>query len=161
MPSKYDKIITAQKVDGEVRDKERLLSGILEALDNHRDGRLDVSIFRAKKDKTNKQLGNIFGNMIKKVVDYCNDNDHIVDTSDFLNLLLNHPDIPSGNQVTVDFVKLCLYVACPIFNDKGNQITLSKSNTEQANKFFEESANILSTRLTYIPEPDISWRESQ
>ena len=112
-------------------------------------------------DKTKEQLGNIFGNMIRKVVDYCDDEDHIVDTSEFLDLLFNQRDIPTGVPVTSDFVKNCLYMACPTLNKKDRPITLRGMDIPQANKFFKDSADLLSSRIVYIPDPDPNWRKAK
>ena len=158
--SKHDYKTFAQKIEGVVRDKDALLRSVSEALDSHNNGCLEVIVRRAKKDKTDRQLGNIFGNMIKKVVDYCNAESTITDTSEFLDLIFNRPDLPTGVPVTTDFVKNCLYAACPILDEHDRPITLSGMNTEQANKFFTEAAHLLSSRITYIPDPDPNWNEN-
>lgn len=119
-------------------------------------GCYSMTIKRDYKPKSQKQLGNIFGNMIRKVVDYCNDNDHIIDTSEFLRLLFDETN-PSGVGVTADFVKSCLYRANPQLDENDKPITLSKMNTAQANRFFNESAALLSSRIVAIEDPNRNW----
>ena len=123
-------------------------------------GCYSLTIKRDYKPKSQKQLGNIFGNMIRKVVNYCNDNDHIIDTSEFLRLLFDDSQ-PSGVGVTADFVKSCLYRACPQLDDHDKPITLSDMNTVQANRFFEESAALLSSRFLPIEDPKKDWCKEQ
>ena len=153
--AKHDLKLNVQKVNGKVRyAKVRMQKAIKESPD----GDFELIWRQVKNPKTSKQRGNIFGNMIRTVVEYCNDNDHIIDTSDFLDLLFDQRDMPSGIEVTSDFVKHCLYSACPIFDENGDTIGLSDSDTIQANKFFEESAALLSIRVTPIADPNKDWR---
>lgn len=120
-------------------------------------GRYVVEVKKMRKPKSGKQLGDIFGNMIDKVVVHCVDNG--IDSSYFLDLLFNDNDKPTGVPVTSDFIKTCLYAANPIFDDKGNKITLRKADTMQAKTFSEASRDLLCNRICYIPEPDKHWKD--
>jgi hypothetical protein len=106
------------------------------------------------KDKTSNQLGAHFGLLIKTVMDFVQTNG--IDTSEFLKLLVK--DDPSGLPLTKDLLKLIFYSACPIFNEKGEKITLSKANRKQASKHLDDCMVLLANRGIYVPNPNPNWR---
>lgn len=110
------------------------------------------SLVVPRPDKTNAQLGAIWGLMLSQAASELDDRGY--DTSFIYNL----PE-PTGIAITKDDLCKFFYNACPIFNDDG-LITLSKANIPQASKFFEDVRNWMSTQwqLT-VPDPDIHWRE--
>ena len=122
------------------------------------DGCYEESFKRAKKEKTDPQRGYIFGGMIKKTVEYCNDNDHIIDTSNFLDLMFDNKEV-SGVEVTPDFVKACLYRANPTLDENDKEITLRDMSSEQASAFMDKSADLLSTRICPITGPDKNYKK--
>ena len=74
--------------------------------------------------------------------------------------ILNTPK-PTG--IGIDKNLLCdyFYNVCPIFNEDGKRITLSKMNIEQAMKFFGDVRNFLASQWSIVvPEPDPNWRET-
>jgi hypothetical protein len=115
---------------------------------------IEVREYRPK--KTSKQLANIFGNMINKVIVHCDDNG--IDTSDLLEILFNSREMPSGVGINKDFIKAVLYAANPTLDDNDRPLTLSKMTKRQANDFFKRSADLLSAKLCPIPDPDPEWR---
>ena len=77
------------------------------------------------------------------------------DTSFILNT-----DKPTGIGITAEHLTTFFYSVCPMFDDDGKHITLSKSNTKQAAKFFDDVRNYLASQWgIHIPEPDIDWKE--
>ena len=151
------KLITyLQKIEGQPPRPERPQDEV-EFWQQAKPGRYQLEIKRMGKPKSDKQRGDIFGNMIQRVVDYCNDNDHIVDTSDFLKILFDDSE-PSGVAVTKDFIKACLYTANPTLDENDKPITLSDMTTEQASHFRERSADLLSSRFCFIPNPDKNYK---
>ena len=105
--------------------------------------------------RTNKQLGAIWGLMIAQAVTELDDRGY--DTS----FILNTPN-PTG--IAIDKNLLCdyFYNVCPIFDEDGKRITLSKMNIEQAMKFFGDVRNFLASQWSIVvPEPDVNWREKE
>lgn len=109
-----------------------------------------VEIKRKRKPKSQKQLGNIFGNMIAKIEYEANEVRQ--DGVDGLIRYLKQLDIPKGVEATPDFIKKILYTVAPTFNGLGKEITLSKMDTKQAADFFKRSALIMSGYVL-IPDP--------
>jgi transcriptional regulator with XRE-family HTH domain len=110
-----------------------------------------VEVKRKRKPKSQKQLGNIFGNMIAKIEHEANEVRQ--DGVDGLIKYLKDLDIPKGVEATPDFIKKVLYTVAPTFNGIGKEVTLSKMDTKQASDFFKRAANIMSG---YVPIPDPS-----
>jgi len=80
-----------------------------------------------------------------------------VDTSFIFNL-----ETPTGNPITGDQLTAYLYEVCPIYNDDGKKITLSRMNTEQASRFFETCRNHLASRFgVVIPDPNPEMRSKK
>ena len=114
---------------------------------------VESSLTVKRADKTGKQLGSIWGLMLSQAAQELDDRGY--DTS----FLYNLPN-PTGIPITKDDLCAYFYQACPIYNDDGERITLSKSNTVQAAKFFEDVRSWMSTQWQlYIAEPDPNWRQ--
>ena len=114
-----------------------------------------VEVKRKRKPKSQKQLGNIFGNMIAKIEYEANEVRQ--DGVDGLIKYLKQLDIPKGVEATPDFVKKVLYTVAPTFNGLGKEITLSKMDTKQAADFFKRAALMMSAYVT-IPDPTVNWK---
>lgn len=110
------------------------------------------------KSKTNRQVRTHFGLLIKTVIIKANDEG--IDTSKFLNMIVQD-DLPSGVGLTIDFLHQLFLNVCPVYDDDGKKVTLSKMNTEQASKWFDECRNLLASRGIYVDEPDPNWQEKK
>lgn len=117
-------------------------------------GRYEVVVKKTIKPKSQKQLGAIFGLLIKDAIAQANDMG--LDTSSFLNEMVRE-DLPTGLGLTSDLLKELLYCLCPIMRDD-RRITLSKASTIEAAKFFEDARNVLAAHGIFINEPDPNWR---
>ena len=118
-------------------------------------GNYEIIVKKAVKNKSQKQLGAIFGLLIKDAI--CQSNDIGLDTSAFLKELVK-ADLPSGIGLTTELVKDILYCLCPMYRD-GKRITLSKASTIEAAKFFDDARNLFAAHGIYIDEPNVNWRE--
>jgi hypothetical protein len=79
------------------------------------------------------------------------------DTSYLLNM-----DKPTGIAISKDLLKEYFYAVCPVFDENGKRITLSKMTIEQAMKQFEMVRNFAASQWSiYIPDPDPNWREKK
>jgi hypothetical protein len=109
-----------------------------------------LSVPRASKSQS--QLGAIWGLALATVVSELDDRGY--DTS----FILKTPH-PTGIAITADLLCEYMYQACPMYNEEGIRITLSKSNTKEAAKFFDDCRNFWATQWQiYVPEPDRDWR---
>jgi len=117
------------------------------------DGSLVVkSLTVPRKDKTNSQLGAIFGLMLATAISILDDRGY--DTSFIYNTLR-----PTGVGIDKNLLKDYCYNVCPIYNESGERITLSRANTKEAAKFFDDVRNFMATQWSIIiPEPDPNWR---
>jgi len=102
--------------------------------------------------KSHQQIKAIFGLIIAKVLQEFEDRGW--DSSTILNI-----ELPTGIPISKELLKEFFYVVCPIYNDEGKKITLSKASIEQAMKFIDETRNwsAIQWRI-YIPDPDPNWR---
>jgi len=152
--------ILAQKIDGQpLRFEGSERRKFDEFQDQLPAGCYEVTIRKAKRMKTNQQVKTIFGLLINSVVAKANDNGW--DTRDFLRALVN-TDIPSGNGLTTDFLYPLFLTVCPITDDDGKRVTLSKMSTVQASKFFDECRNLIATSINLdIEDPDKNWKEEK
>lgn len=116
-----------------------------------------VEINKKRKPKSQKQLGNIFGNMIAKIEYEANEVRQ--DGVDGLIKYLKQMDIPKGVEATPDFIKKVLYTVAPTFNGLGKEITLSKMDTKQATDFFRRAADMMGNYI-FIPDPTVDWRKT-
>lgn len=114
-----------------------------------------IEIKCKRKPTSQKQLGNIFGNMISKIEYEANEVRQ--DGVDGLIKYLKQLDIPKGVEATPDFIKKILYTVAPTFNGLGKEITLSKMDTKQAADFFKQAALIMSGYVP-IPDPCKNWK---
>lgn len=113
---------------------------------------VESSLTIKKDSKTNKQLATIWGLVLAQAVIELDDRGY--DTSFIYNL-----PKPTGIPISKDDLCSFFYNACPIYNDDGQKITLSKTDVEQAAKFFENVCSWMSTQWqVYIPEPNKNWR---
>lgn len=111
------------------------------------------SLVVQRQDKSQKQLGAYWGLAMAMAVDVLDDRGY--DTS----FLYNTPN-PTGNGIDKDLLCDYFYNVCPIFNDSGQRITLSKCDTKEAAKFFDDVRNFLASQWSIvIPEPDVDWRD--
>ena len=117
-------------------------------------GYYTLRVSKARKSKSEAQLGAIFGLMIERVIAFCDDNGW--DTSAFLREMVRD-DLPTGVAPSKDLIKDLLYDLCPIFNDDGKRITLSQSDTKQAAEFYTNCTTLLASRGIYVPDPDPNY----
>lgn len=102
--------------------------------------------------KTQLQLGSIWGLMLSQAAGELNDRGY--DTSFIYNL----PD-PTGIPIDKDDLCDYFYNACPIRNESGERITLSKADTKQAAVFFDKCRNYMASQWgIIIPDPDPNWK---
>lgn len=117
-------------------------------------GRYKVTYARKLPDKSQKQLGAIFGLVVSQTLSTFDDLGY--DTS-----YLIKSSKPSGVPISGDLLKEYLYAVAPIFRD-GKRITLSKMDVAEANKFIEMIRNYISAEWgIYIPEPDKNYRNNR
>ncbi len=108
-----------------------------------------------RKSKSGKQLGAIFGLMLTRAAVELADKGW--DTSYIYKL-----DNPTGIEISVDDLKQYFYTVCPIYNEEGIRISLSKSNTKEAAKFFDDCRNYLASQWEiHVPEPDPSYKDKK
>jgi hypothetical protein len=108
--------------------------------------------------KSYQQVKTHFGLLIKTVI--AKTNDEGIDTSKFLKLLVQE-DLPTGVGLTSGFLHQLFYLLCPVYDDEGKRVTLSKMNTEQASKWLEDCRNLLASRGIYVPDPDPNWKDNE
>jgi hypothetical protein len=114
-----------------------------------------VEFKRKRKPKSQKQLGNIFGNMIAKIEHEANEVRQ--DGVDGLIIFLKQQDIPKGVAATTDFIKKVLYTVAPTYNGLGKEVTLRDMDSKQASDFFKRAATIMSGYV-HIPDPTTDLR---
>jgi hypothetical protein len=116
---------------------------------------IESAIVVKRRDKSQAQLGAIWGLMLAQAVNELHDRGY--DTSFIYNL-----DKPTGIPIDTDDLCQFFYQACPIRDTEGNVITLRRADTEQANKFFEDVRNWLASQWSIsIPDPDPNWRNKK
>jgi len=114
-----------------------------------------TSITVPRPGKSDLQLGAIWGLMLSQAVNELSDRGY--DTSFIYNL----PN-PTGIEITKDDLCQYFYNACPIYNGVGHRITLSKSSTTEAAKFFEDVRNFLASQWSIVVEnPDPDWKNKK
>lgn len=112
------------------------------------------SLVVPRPEKTNAQLGAIWGLMLTRAVLELEDRGY--DTSFIYNL----PE-PTGIAISKDDLCKFFYNACPIYNEVGQNITLHKADIRQASKFFEDVRNWMASQWSItIPDPDKNWKET-
>jgi hypothetical protein len=113
-----------------------------------------LSVPRASKSQS--QLGAIWGLALATVVSELDDRGY--DTSFILKL----PDPTQTTGIAIKPEMLCdyMYQVCPMYNEEGARITLSKSNTKEAAKFFDDCRNFWAAQWQiYVPDPNPNWRD--
>ena len=111
----------------------------------------DFGVVRAL--RSSEQLGAIFGLMLARAK--CILEERGEDSSLIYNLAK-----PTGVAISVDNLKEYFYAACPMHNEEGIRVRLSKANTKEAAKFFDDVVSYLASQFSiYIPEPDPNWRK--
>ena len=114
--------------------------------------RVIETIEKDTKPKTHAQVKTIFGLAIAQII---SDFEHRGWDS---SMLLNMPK-PTGIGISKGLLKEFLYAVCPIYDENDKPITLSKSDTAQASKFFDDIRNYAASQWSiYIPEPNIDWK---
>ncbi len=111
------------------------------------------TIVREGRNKTHQQIKTIFGLVIAMIIQSFEDNGW--DSSIILNT-----ELPTGIPVSKDLLKEYFYIVCPIYDDEGNRITLSKATIEQAMKFIDDIRNWSASQWSIaVPDPDPNWRK--
>ncbi len=121
-------------------------------------GNYEITVKKAVKNKSQKQLGVIFGFMMAEIIAQCNDEG--IDVSDLLVYLIDG-NIPKGQGITKDFLHELMYVICPTTDSEGRRVTLSKMSTVQASELFERFRTILAPLGINIQDPYKNWRDSK
>ena len=104
--------------------------------------------------RSQAQLGAIWGLMTATATDELNHRGY--DTS-----FIFRTPTPTGNPIKKDILCSFLYEVCPIHDEDGKSITLSKADTKQAAVFFEECrAYMASQWAIVIPDPNPNWRDN-
>jgi len=132
---------------------DRILIEVKESLLSCKHGQA-VEIKRKRKPKSQKQLGNTFGNMVAKIRHEANEVRQ--DGVDGLLKYMAEIDIPKGVEATDDFIMKVLYTVAPTYNGLGKEVTLSGMDTKQAADFFKRAALGMSGYV-HIPDPDPEW----
>lgn len=151
-------ILSAQKTDDKplnLDPKEK--NKLAEFFKNCKSGYYSITIKRSRKSKSQNQLGAIFGLMIQATIEQADDMG--LDTSSFLKNLID--DVPTGVALDKDFIHAIMYKISPTFDKDGNEITLSKMDTKQAARLFENFRNTVAKMGIDIPDPNPNWRQEK
>lgn len=141
-----DKLVHPPAIEAE---KQRFWKGIKEG------AIVESSLTVKRADKTENQLGAIWGLMLAQACDILDDRGY--DTSFIYNLPL-----PTGIKISKDLLCSFFYNACPIFSYEGKVITLSKTSTTEASKFFEDVRAWMASQWSIVIEnPDKQWKEKE
>lgn len=109
-------------------------------------------LVRYHKPKSLEQLGAWWGLFSKIILSEFDINGW--DTSLLLRL-----DKPTGIGITAELLKEYMYSVCPIFDDSGKRIGMSKADTKQMAKFFDDCRNFSASQWSIcVPEPRRDWR---
>ena len=113
---------------------------------------VEESLSVKRPSKTQSQLGAIWGLLMSQAVSELEDRGY--DTSFIYNL-----PKPTGNAITKEDLCKYFYAACPIYS-AGKIVTLSKANTIQASKFFEDVRNWMASQWSIvIPDPNPNFKK--
>ena len=123
--------------------------------DRIKDGTLVIkSLVVPRKDKTQNQLGAIWGLMLTQA-------ELILDERGYDSSFLYNLDTPTGVRISKDTLCTFFYNICPIYNEKGEYITLSKADTKEAAKFFDDVRNFMASQWSIILEdPNKEWKRT-
>ena len=106
--------------------------------DSIKDGMtVNLPIIVPKRGKSHAQCKLLFGNMISNAVKQAKEK-HIT-SERFIRIGLEwaKKNIPNGIPLDKGFLHQFMYIVSPTFTDDGEQITLSKMDTEQAHRLFK------------------------
>jgi len=110
------------------------------------------SVTKPRKAKSQAQLGAIWGLIMTEACTQLSDMGY--DTS----FIYNIPN-PTGIEISKEDLCDFFYNACPIRDENGQKITLSKSNTAEAAKFFDDCRNWMSSQWgVMVSELDPNWK---
>jgi len=113
---------------------------------------VESSLKQPRKNKSHDQVEMIWGLLMGKAVIELDDRGY--DTS----FLYNLPD-PTGIKIEEEDLCRFFYQVCPIYNEDGQRITLSKTDTKQASDFFEKVRSWMASQWQIdIPDPDPNWK---
>ena len=137
-------------------------------------GRYVITIKRERAPKSQRQLGNVFGNIISKIVYQVNEVDYL-GIDGFVKYLLDQ-SIPKNckanadsvevalrkviRRTTPDEIKAILYSISPTLTAIGEEITLRDMDTKQASIFTDRVVNMVSGYVA-ISDPDKNWRKKK
>ena len=121
-------------------------------------GRWRFDVVREKKPRSQKQLGDMFGNIVATITHEVNEVRQ--EGVDSLLQFLVDPSIPKGQAATDDFIKAVCYMIAPTFGEDGRKKTLRSMNTAEAAHFTDRIRNIFANYVE-IPEPDPRWQEKE
>lgn len=145
------------ELHGEILNHELTLSDIQSKsrqqwLASLKDGtRVKETLVRETKEGTYQQIKTIFGLVIAMIVTGFNDLGW--DSSYLLKT-----DLPTGVPITKGLLKEYFYIVCPIEDEEGNRITLSKANIMQRMKFIDDTRNFAASQWGMdIPDPNPNW----
>jgi len=116
--------------------------------------RVTKEIKPIRESKTHKQVKTIFGLVIMDALQQFEDRG--IGTDELL-----HLEIPTGNAITMGFLKEYLYAVCPMYNEDGRRITISHKDcdTKCAHDFINAARNHLASQYqVFIPDPDPNWQ---
>lgn len=137
-------------------------------------GRYVITIKRERAPKSQKQRGNIFGNVIDKIVHQVNDVDfegidgfvkYLIDQSIPKNCKANADSVEVAlrraiKRTSPDEIKAILYSISPTLNAIGEEITLRDMDTKEAAIFTDRIVNMVAGYVV-IGDPDKNWRSKK
>jgi hypothetical protein len=113
---------------------------------------LVVEIKRWQKPKSSKQLGAWWG-LFARIVTA-----ELENMGEDTSIIFNLPE-PTGVPVSKGLLAEAMYVFCPIFDEDGNHIRMSKMDTKQMAEFFTACCNFVAGQWkVYVPPPDKNWK---
>ena len=110
-----------------------------------------------RKGKTHKQIKTIFGLVIMDALQQLEDRG--IGTDQIL-----HLELPTGNAITMGFLKEYLYAVCPMYNEDDKRITLSHKDctTKCAHDFIDAARNHLASQWqVFIADPNPDWNKKE
>ena len=105
----------------------------------------------ARHNKTNQQVKTYWGLAMQMAVSEFDSRGY--DTSYLLRI-----DKPTGIGITKDMLYEYLCNVCPIYDEEGQRITLSKTTIKEMTKFFNDCRNYMASQWSIIiPDPNPDW----
>ncbi len=121
-------------------------------------GRYTSKISKVQSPKSYQQVKTIMGYEYDSII--AQSNDIGLDVSSLLKYLLDGR-IPKGQGITRDFLHELAYLICPINDEEGRRVTLSKMTTEQAAQRFDALRNILAPLGIDVRDPNPLLRKQK